>query len=211
MKDVIIGIDLGTTNSEVAVFQNSRAEIIKVDDFDILPSVVGMGINGEIIVGYSAKNQAVVQPENTIKSIKRKMGTDEKIKLGNKEYSPQEISSFILKKLKTAAENYLGHSVKRAVITVPAYFTDAQKKATREAGELAGLTVERIINEPTASSLIYEVNQKDSKNIIVYDLGGGTFDVSVVTIQSGIIEVKATSGDNFLGGDDFDNLFYNYL
>lgn len=211
MSEVILGIDLGTTNSEVSIIKNSKPEIIKIDGEDLLPSVVSLDNDDNIIVGTSAKNQRLLFPEKTISSVKRKMGELEKLKLGDKEYSPEEISSFILKKLKSAAEKHIGHEVKKAVITVPAYFSDAQKKATRKAGELAGLKVERIINEPTAAALAYEANHKGEKNIVVYDLGGGTFDVSIITLEEGVIEVKSSTGNNHLGGDDFDNLLYNHV
>jgi molecular chaperone DnaK (HSP70) len=210
-NDIIVGIDLGTTNSEICIFKDSKPELIKVDNDFILPSVVGLNNENKIIVGKQAKNQYIAYPEKTIKSIKRKMGQNIKIKLGDKEYLPQEISSMILKKLKNAAEEYLGHPVKKAVITVPAYFEDAQKKATRQAAELAGLDVVRIINEPTAAALIYETNFKYEKKILVYDLGGGTFDVSLIQVADGVIEVLSSKGNNNLGGDDFDELLFDLI
>ena len=200
----IVGIDLGTTNSEIAFIIDDNAEIIQDGDNGIMPSCVGLNGDGKIIVGREALNQAVIVPQKTVLSVKRRMGSDEKIQLGNQAYYPQEISAFILKALKERAENRLGKSVGKAVITVPAYFTDAQRQATREAGMIAGLDVVRIINEPTAASLAYESIYAHSRTILVYDLGGGTFDVSIVKIENGIIEVLASTGDNHLGGDDFD-------
>jgi molecular chaperone DnaK (HSP70) len=170
----------------------------------VLPSVVGLSETGELLVGDAARNQFVLYPERTIRSIKRKMGTDAQIRLGERDYSPQEISAIILSRLKEMAQQQLGHSVSRAVITVPAYFSDAQRQATREAGEIAGLDVVRIINEPTAASLVYEAAQHQGKRVLVYDLGGGTFDVSVVRIEAGVVEVISSHGNNHLGGDDFD-------
>ncbi|OGT43628.1 MAG: heat-shock protein Hsp70 [Gammaproteobacteria bacterium RIFCSPHIGHO2_12_FULL_40_19] len=204
MREYIIGIDLGTTNSEVSVVQNGKVIVIEANGQKIVPSVVGLSHDGALLVGESAKNQYVLYPENTIISVKRLMGTAEKIVLSNTSYAPQEISAIILKHLKSMAETYLQCPVKKAVITVPAYFSDAQRQATREAGELAGLDVVRIINEPTAAALAYGANNQDKKMILVYDLGGGTFDVSVVLLQSQVVEVLATTGNNHLGGDDFD-------
>jgi molecular chaperone DnaK len=200
----IIGIDLGTTNSEVAFHSNGTIEVIQDGDNGIVPSVVGVDENGSIIVGQQAVNQAVVAPERTVISIKRRMGSDARIELGANTFSPQEISAFILKALKQRAEKYLKQPVTKAVITVPAYFTDAQRQATREAGQIAGLEVVRIINEPTAAALTYERNHEQPRRLLVYDLGGGTFDVSIVKIEGGVVEVLASTGDNQLGGDDFD-------
>ncbi|MGZ8216907.1 Hsp70 family protein, partial [Methylomagnum sp.] len=181
MTDIIIGIDLGTTNSEVAILQNGKATVIAdKEGRKILPSFVGIGDNGDILVGEPARNQYVLYPERTIKSIKRHMGEDMKVTLADHSFSPQEISAFILKQLKAVAEEHQGRPVQKAVITVPAYFSDAQRQATREAGEIAGLDVVRIINEPTAAALAYEAKTSHRKRILVYDLGGGTFDVSVV-------------------------------
>lgn len=201
----VVGIDLGTTNSEIAFIIDGNATVLEDNtDAGIVPSCVGLDDQGNILVGQAARNQAVAAPDRTILSVKRRMGSDEKIKLGDSEYTPQEISAFIIKALKSRAEKLLGREVNRAVITVPAYFTDAQRQATREAGEIAGMTVARIINEPTAAALAYESEQKDSRRILVYDLGGGTFDVSIVRIEAGVVEVLASTGDNRLGGDDFD-------
>lgn len=206
MSDKIIGIDLGTTNSVVAVIKNGIPLLIPVDDKNILPSVVGISPTKEILVGYPARNQWVVSPENTVRSVKRKMGKTEKVSMAAKEYTPQEISAFILKKLKESAEEFLQESVSRAVITVPAYFNELQRQATIEAGEIAGLKVERIINEPTASALAYGLNREEELRVLVYDLGGGTFDVSVIELNNEIVDVLATAGDNHLGGDDFDEM-----
>ncbi len=211
MSDVIIGIDLGTTNSEVAVIQDGKVIIIEDNHTKILPSFVGIGDNDEILIGEAAKNQYALYPERTIKSIKRRMGEDTSINMGDKTFTPQEISAIILKRLKTIAENYLGHPVEKAVITVPAYFSDAQRQATRDAGEIAGLDVVRMINEPTAAALSYEAQQKSHKKVLVYDLGGGTFDVSVVSIEDDVVEVLASHGNNHLGGDDFDEKIVDYI
>jgi molecular chaperone DnaK len=211
MKNTIIGIDLGTTNSEVAIIEQGQATVISTEGKKLLPSFVGLDDQGQVLVGESARNQYMVYPERTIKSIKRLMGQNTHIQLGEQSYTPQEISALILKQLKINAEQYLGYEVTQAVITVPAYFSDAQRQATREAGEIAGLEVVRIINEPTAAALAYGSNDGDAKKIMVYDLGGGTFDVSVVNVQSGIVEVLSSHGDNHLGGDDFDQQILNYL
>ncbi len=211
MKNTIIGIDLGTTNSEVAIIEQGQATVISTEGKKLLPSFVGLDDQGQVLVGESARNQYLVYPERTIKSIKRLMGQNTHIQLGEQSYTPQEISALILKQLKINAEQYLGYEVTQAVITVPAYFSDAQRQATREAGEIAGLEVVRIINEPTAAALAYGSNDVDAKKIMVYDLGGGTFDVSVVNVQSGIVEVLSSHGDNHLGGDDFDQQILNYL
>ena len=212
MKEIILGIDLGTTNSEVAVLQDGKVIVIgDVNHNKIIPSVVGVSINGELLVGAEAKNQYVIYPEMTAISIKRKMGSSELVKLGDNTYTPQEISAMILKKLKVIAENYLGVSVFKAVITVPAYFSDAQRQATKEAGEIAGLEVVRIINEPTAAALAYEADNQEHKKILIYDLGGGTFDVSVVSLEADVVEVLSSCGNNHLGGDDFDEKIISYV
>ncbi|MEA3641162.1 MAG: Hsp70 family protein [Lamprobacter sp.] len=204
MSDIIIGIDLGTTNSEVAVLRDGRAEVLEVDGSRILPSIVGIADDGALLVGQAARNQYALYPERTIRSVKRRMGEDVRLPMGDQSYSPQEISALILKRLKRAAEEQLGEPVGKAVITVPAYFSDAQRQATRNAGELAGLEVVRIINEPTAAALAYEVDAEQPRTILVYDLGGGTFDCSVVRAGGEITEVLASHGNNHLGGDDFD-------
>ena len=205
-SEPIIGIDLGTTNSEVAILSGGRPEVVREDGDAILPSCVGLDEAGNVIVGRRARNQAAVAPERTVLSIKRLMGSGERVSMGSEEYTPQEISAFILKALKERAARALSHDVHRAVITVPAYVTDAQRQATREAGRIAGLEVVRIINEPTAAALAYESRGEGSRKILVYDLGGGTFDVSVVAIEEGVVEVLASTGDNHLGGDDFDKV-----
>ncbi len=208
----IIGIDLGTTNSCVAVMEGGQpVVIVNSDGARTTPSVVGFAKNGERLIGEPAKRQAITNPDNTISSIKREMGTDYKVSIEGKSYSPQEISAMILQKLKGDAENYLGEKVTEAVITVPAYFTDAQRQATKDAGKIAGLDVKRIINEPTSAALAYGLDNEKEQKIMVYDLGGGTFDVSIIEIGDGVIEVLATSGNNRLGGDDFDKRIINYL
>jgi molecular chaperone DnaK (HSP70) len=205
MSDIIIGIDLGTTNSEVAIVENGVVTVIAdAEGRKMLPSFVGIGESGEILVGEPARNQYVLYPERTIKSIKRRMGEDTHVQMAGQQFSPQEISAVILKRLKAVAEDYLKKPVAKAVITVPAYFSDSQRQATREAGEIAGLEVVRIINEPTAAALAYEARHEGRKRILVYDLGGGTFDVSVVSIEDDVVEVLASHGNNKLGGDDFD-------
>lgn len=204
MSELIIGIDLGTTNSEVAVIDHGQVRLIPVDGSPILPSVVGLGEDGALLVGQSARNQYVLAPERTIRSVKRRMGEDIKLPMGDREYSPQEISALILARLKRAAEQALDQPIGKAVITVPAYFSDAQRQATRDAGQLAGLEVVRIINEPTAAALAYEVDHREPKTILVYDLGGGTFDVSIVRLSQEVTEVLSSHGNNQLGGDDFD-------
>jgi molecular chaperone DnaK len=204
--ETILGIDLGTTNSEVSILRDGQPVVLEEDGDPILPSFVGLSEDGRLLVGKAARNQYALFPDRTIKSIKRKMGQDVKVKLGDQEYRPQEISAMILRRLKERAEANLGHPVKKAVITVPAYFNDQQRQATREAGELAGLEVARIINEPTAASLTYDPNQQELRRMLVYDLGGGTFDVSIVQVQEGVVEVLASHGDTQLGGDDFDDL-----
>src|SRR3954469_20210307 len=205
MKDIIVGIDLGTTNSEIAVWRDGHPVVLADDSGrTILPSVVGVTETGDLLVGEEARNQALLHPERTVRSVKRRMGKDETVRLGDRDYAPQEISAMILRRLKEIAERRLGHPVAKAVITVPAYFSDAQRQATREAGEIAGLEPVRILNEPTAAALTYEAGQGEGKRIVVYDLGGGTFDVSVVRIQDGVVEVVSGHGNNHLGGDDFD-------
>ena len=205
MTDEIVGIDLGTTNSEIALYRDGGPEILADEQGrKILPSVVGLTEAGEILVGDEARNQWLLYPERTVRSIKRRMGHAESVRLGDHDYTPQEISAIILKRLKEIAEARLGHAVHKAVITVPAYFSDTQRQATREAGEIAGLEVVRIINEPTAAALVYEAGAHEGKRILVYDLGGGTFDVSVVRIEEGVVEVISSHGNNHLGGDDFD-------
>ncbi len=212
MNDIILGIDLGTTNSEVAYLREGQPFVIPGDDGDpILPSVVGLADDGRLLVGKPARNQFVLAPERTIKSIKRKMGSDTTISLGEQTFRPQEISAMILRALKDRAEKHLGASVAKAVITVPAYFNDSQRQATREAGQLAGLEVVRIINEPTAAALTYHPQQSGAERILVYDLGGGTFDVSIVQCEEGVFEVLASHGDTALGGDDFDELLLNHV
>lgn len=208
----VIGIDLGTTNSVVAVMEGGSPEIIvNAEGGRLTPSVVGFNKNGERLVGQTAKRQAVINPERTILSIKRHMGTDFSATIDNKKYSPQEASAMILQKLKKDAEEYLGESVDDAVITVPAYFSDSQRQATKDAGKIAGLNVLRIINEPTAAALAYGLEKDEDQTILVFDLGGGTFDVSILEIGDGVFEVKATNGNNRLGGDDFDLRIVNYL
>lgn len=211
MSEIIVGIDLGTTNSEVAVVQDGKVVVIEEAGRKILPSFVGISDTNEMLVGESAKNQYILYPERTIKSIKRRMGEDTKVEMADQAFSPQEISAMILKRLKAIAEDYLQMPVNKAVITVPAYFNDDQRRATREAGEIAGLEVVRMINEPTAAALSYEAAQKSRKRILVYDLGGGTFDVSVVSIEEDVVEVLASHGNNKLGGDDFDQEIIEYL
>jgi len=207
----IVGIDLGTTNSEIAFIIDENAQVIKENDDGIVPSCVGINPSGEIVVGTVAKNQAAISPDKTVLSVKRLMGSGEILKMGDTEYKPQEISAFILKNLKERAERVIKQKIGKAVITVPAYFTDAQRQATREAGEIAGLNVVRILNEPTAAALAYESISSETQKILVYDLGGGTFDVSIVKIENGIVEVLASTGDNHLGGDDFDKSIVDML
>ena len=232
----VIGIDLGTTNSCVAVMEGSQAKVLEnAEGARTTPSVVAFGENNEKLVGQAAKRQAVTNPENTLFAVKRLIGRnfdDETVKKDvvkapykiikadnndawlqarGKKYSPSQISAFILQKMKETAEKYLGQEVKQAVITVPAYFNDSQRQATKDAGKIAGLEVLRIINEPTAASLAYGLDKKGGKKIAVYDLGGGTFDVSILEIGDGVFEVKSTNGDTFLGGEDFDDKVVNYL
>jgi len=209
----VIGIDLGTTNSCVAVMEGGESTIITNSEGKrTTPSVVAFTKEGERLVGETAKRQVVTNPDNTVESIKRHMGSEHKEKIQGKEYTPQDISAFILQKLKADAESYLGEKVEEAVITVPAYFSDSQRQATKDAGKIAGLTVKRIINEPTAASLAYGIDKEEEmQTIMVYDLGGGTFDVSILEIGDGVFEVKATSGNNHLGGDDFDKVLVDYI
>ena len=208
----IIGIDLGTTNSCVAVMEGGKPTVItNAEGMRTTPSVVAFTKTGERVICDPAKRQAVTNAEKTIASIKRHMGTDYKVQIDDKAYSPQEISAMILQKLKSDAENYLGEKVTEAVITVPAYFNDAQRQATKDAGKIAGLDVKRIINEPTAAALSYGLDNEEEQKIMVYDLGGGTFDVSIIEIGDGVIEVLSTAGDNKLGGDDFDNVITQYM
>ena len=208
----IIGIDLGTTNSCVAVMEGGKPVVIaNTEGMRTTPSVVGFLKTGERVVGEPAKRQAVTNADKTISSIKRHMGTDYRVEIDGKKYSPEEISAMILQKLKSDAEGYLGEKVTEAVITVPAYFSDAQRQATKDAGKIAGLDVKRIINEPTAAALCYGLDNEQEQKIMVYDLGGGTFDVSIIEIGEGVIEVLATAGDNKLGGDDFDNAVTQYM
>ncbi|MEA3197600.1 MAG: molecular chaperone DnaK [Gammaproteobacteria bacterium] len=212
MTAEIVGIDLGTTNSEIAVYRNKRPEVLgDARGRVILPSVVALSETGELLVGEEARNQFLLYPERTVRSIKRRMGTDDTVRLGERDYKPQEISAIILSRLKEIAREALGWPVRQAVITVPAYFSDAQRQATREAGEIAGLEVVRIINEPTAAALVYEAAQHQGKRILVYDLGGGTFDVSVVRIEDGVVEVISSHGNNQLGGDDFDHKIVEHV
>ncbi|MDO9713559.1 Hsp70 family protein [Paracraurococcus lichenis] len=212
MTEEIVGIDLGTTNSEIAVYRDGRPAVLGDEQGRlILPSVVGLSESGELLVGEAARNQFLLYPERTIRSIKRRMGSEERVRLGEREYTPQEVSAIILSRLKEIAEQRLDRPVRRAVITVPAYFSDAQRQATRDAGEIAGLEVARIINEPTAAALAYEAGQHQGKRILVYDLGGGTFDVSVVRIEEGVVEVISSHGNNHLGGDDFDHKLVEHV
>ena len=208
----IIGIDLGTTNSCVAVMEGGKPTVIaNAEGVRTTPSIVAFTKTGERLVGEPAKRQAVTNADRTISSIKRHMGTDYKVDIDGKKYTPQEISAMILQKLKADAESYLGETVTEAVITVPAYFNDAQRQATKDAGKIAGLEVKRIINEPTAAALAYGLDNENEQKIMVYDLGGGTFDVSIIEIGDGVIEVLSTNGDTHLGGDDFDNAVTNWM
>ena len=211
-SELIVGIDLGTTNSEIAVVRDGRVEVIPVADggVRILPSVVGIADDGTLLVGAAARNQHALHPERTVRSIKRRMGEAVRVPMAGQDYAPQEISAMILRRLKGIAEAHLGAPVNRAVITVPAFFADAQRQATREAGEIAGLEVLRIINEPTAAALAYESRHAGARKALVYDLGGGTFDVSVVQLQGDVVEVLASHGDNHLGGDDFDRKLVDF-
>src|SRR3954463_15358542 len=207
-----VGIDLGTTNSCVAILEGGEPTVIaNAEGSRTTPSVVAFAKNAEVLVGEVAKRQAVTNVDRTIRSVKRHMGTDWDVEIDGKKFNPQQISAFILQKLKRDAEAYLGEPVTDAVITVPAYFNDHQRQATKEAGEIAGLNVSRIINEPTAAALAYGLDKADDQTILVFDLGGGTFDVSLLEIGDGVIEVKATSGDNHLGGDDWDNRLVEWM
>ena len=211
MREIIVGIDLGTTNSEVAVARDGRVEVIAISEgVRILPSMVGLADDGGLLVGEAARNQYALRPDRTVRSIKRRMGEATQVALGDRNFSPAEISALILRKLKQVAEGHLGQSVNKAVITVPAYFSDAQRQATREAGEIAGLEVVRIINEPTAAALAYESGHQGARKALVYDLGGGTFDVSVVNLEGDVVEVLASHGNNHLGGDDFDQRIVDF-
>lgn len=208
----IIGIDLGTTNSCVSVIEGGEPVVIaNAEGARTTPSVVAFSKDGERMVGAVAKRQAITNPDKTIASIKRHMGSDYKVTIDGKGYTPQEISAIILQKLKSDAESYLGDKVTEAVITVPAYFTDAQRQATKDAGKIAGLEVKRIINEPTAAALAFGIDKEDDQKIMVYDLGGGTFDVSIIEMGDGVQEVLATAGNNRLGGDDFDKKIMDWL
>ncbi len=211
MNDIIVGIDLGTTNSAVAVVEDGIPRVLSKNGQKIIPSVVSYSKQSGWLVGQPALNQYTLNPENTVRSIKRRIGSDEKINLGGRSFSTQEISAFILREMKAIAEESLGRPVNKAVITVPAYFTNAQRQATKESGEIAGLEVVRIINEPTAAALAYGLNHEDDQTALVYDLGGGTFDVSVVEMSDGVVEVIASHGDTFLGGDDFDAALSDHL
>src|ERR1019366_8143864 len=211
MSDLIAGIDLGTTNSEIAAFTGGQVRVLGPGDTRMLPSCVGFSSGGELLVGEAARNQQALYPERTVRSIKRKMGSEEKVRVGGKDFLPQEISALILRELAEWARRALGERPQRAVITVPAYFSDAQRNATREAGALAGLEVVRILNEPTAASLAYGYGDGSRHTVLIYDLGGGTFDVSVVTVEGDITEVLASHGNNHLGGDDFDDLLAERL
>jgi len=211
MSDLIVGIDLGTTNSEIAAFTRGQVRVLGPGDTRMLPSCVGFSPSGELLVGETARNQQALYPERTVRSIKRQMGGTEKVRVGGKDFLPQEISALILRELAEWAHRALGERPERAVITVPAYFSDAQRNATREAGALAGLEVVRILNEPTAASLAYGYGDGSRHTVLIYDLGGGTFDVSVVTVEGDITEVLASHGNNHLGGDDFDDLLAERL
>lgn len=212
MADVIIGIDLGTTNSEVAALVGGNPQVIAAADGEqIMPSFVGLAPDGTLLVGTPARNQYVLYPERTVKSVKRLMGTDERVTLGERAYSPPEISAMILRALKARAEAALGTEIRRAVITVPAYFSDAQRQATRDAGEIAGLEVVRILNEPTAAALAYGADRERDRTVLVYDLGGGTFDASLVRVHGDVTEVLASHGNTHLGGDDFDQLLLEFV
>ena len=202
---------MGTTNSEVAIIRDGHPVVLEEDGDPILPSVVGLDSEGRLLVGRAARNQAVLFPERTIRSIKRKMGQETTVTLGDQTFSPQEISAIILRTLKRRAEKALGGPVSKAVITVPAFFNDGQRQATREAGEMAGLEVVRIINEPTAAVLTYDPHPRDQERLLVYDLGGGTFDVSVAQVEHGVVEILASHGDTQLGGDDFDQLLLDHV
>src|SRR5229473_3906131 len=207
-----VGIDLGTTNSVVAILEGGEPTVIaNAEGSRTTPSVIAFSKNAEVLVGEVAKRQAVTNVDRTIRSVKRHMGTDWSVNIDGKKFSPQQISAFVLQKLKRDAEAYLGEKITDAVITTPAYFNDAQRQATKEAGQIAGLNVLRIINEPTAAALAYHLDKSGEATILVFDLGGGTFDVSLLEVGEGVVEVKATSGDNHLGGDDWDERIINWL
>jgi molecular chaperone DnaK len=208
----VIGIDLGTTNSCMAVLEGGEPTVIpNTEGGRTTPSIVAFSKTGERLVGQVAKRQAITNPDRTVTSIKRKMGTVDKTKIDDREYTPQEISAMILQKMKSDAEEYLGEKVSQAVITTPAYFDDNQRQATKDAGKIAGLEVLRIINEPTAAALAYGLDKEHDQTILVFDLGGGTFDVSVLEIGDGVFEVKSTAGDNHLGGDNFDKAIVDWM
>ncbi len=209
--DTILGIDLGTTNSVASIIEDNKPRVLKIDGHPIVPSVVGLDSGGKLLVGYPALNQYALAPDRTVRSIKRKMGSDETITLGQQSYRPQEISAIILRWIKERAAEQLGHEITKAVITVPAFFTEQQRQATRQAGEIAGLEVLRIINEPTAASLTYSSGSSDLERLLVYDLGGGTFDVSIVQIEQNVVEVLSSHGNTELGGDDFDQLLLDFV
>ena len=209
--ETILGIDLGTTNSVVAAIRNGAVEVLREEGETLLPSVVGLDADGKLLVGAPALNQWVLAPDRTVRSIKRKMGESDPVRLGDQEFAPQEVSAIILRTLKERAERILGHGVEKAVITVPAFFNETQREATKEAGTLAGLEVVRIVNEPTAASLGYEADAERMEQLLVYDLGGGTFDVSIVQIEEGVVEVLSSHGDTHLGGDDFDRLLLDHV
>ena len=211
MKELIVGIDLGTTNSALAADVDGEIRVIDIHGQRTMPSCVGIDATGALVVGQAARNQAIASPDATILSIKRRMGEDVRLPLGGKQFSPEEVSSFILRELKIEGEKQLGQPIRKAVITVPAFFTERQRKATQVAGELAGLDVVRIINEPTAAALAYGAGDTPDETMVVYDLGGGTFDVSVVAVQEGVVEVRASHGDTHLGGDDFDQLLVAHV
>ena len=209
--ETILGIDLGTTNSAVSIIRDGDVVVLEEDGQKTLPSVVGLDPTGKLLVGFPARNQWTLAPDRTVRSIKRRMGSDETVQLGDQTYTPQEISAIILRTLKERAGRQIGHEIEKAVITVPAYFNEQQREATREAGELAGLEVVRIINEPTAASLTYNADPDRLQRLLVYDLGGGTFDVSIVQIEQGVVEVLSSHGDTQLGGDDFDELLMDHV
>ena len=211
MKEIIIGIDLGTTNSAVAYVKDGVPRIIPIDGQPTMPSCVGLDPSGKLLVGTAARNMLTVAPESTVLSVKRLMGQTTRIQLGKESFSPEEISSFILQRLKQEAEAFLGVPIHKAVVTVPAFFDESQRKATKDAGSLAGLEIVRIINEPTAAALAYSAGKSEKERVLVYDLGGGTFDVSVVLIENGVVEVNASRGDMHLGGDDFDQLLVEHV
>ncbi len=211
MSDVIVGIDLGTTNSEIAVWKDNEVRIIEGENGPILPSCVGIDSDGNVIIGEPARNQYIAYPERTVRSVKRLMGSGTNVTMNGMEFTPQEISAMIIGELKRMAERELGHSIEKAVITVPAFFSDVQRQATREAGEIAGLQVVKMINEPTAATLVYEIGTEENRKVLVYDLGGGTFDVSVVNMEAGVVEVVASHGNNALGGDDFDQRISGFI